>query len=1005
MRILRLHFKNIHSLRGEHTIDFTAEPLSSSGLFAITGPTGAGKSTILDVITLALFNKIPRFAAKGTESISKNDIEKTGSVMTHFTNDAYAEIEYETKKRIYRSTWRISRAKTGNLKDYEMKLATIPENIYEDLKKSEVPAENEKILGLKYDQFIRSILLSQGDFARLLKSDEKERAKLLEDITGSQIYRVIGKTIYEKAKIKEEEIRSLKQQSGMIPLLIESDLILKKDEILAHDQSVQGIQNEIQTIQLQIQKIEKIQSLESKLALSTSALTELEDKKTAFQTKEEQLQKHQQLDLYRGDITLWANEKDRLRSQNQQVEVLKTNQVKAIATLQSAMSQMSVLTHQDIHEINFMGEMKKFENLIIDFDARLGQLSAQGLSVRTRLNQALEKSEGETIDQLKALKNSEDQYKLTSKVLHQFNQQNSSYEGSDVNLKKAMQDLQQEIIILHNQITETKQAEDLLSENLQIAKKEAKLTHHVTEAKLQSAVYSDEIKSLKKNLELLVKQKEHYLMIANLEEYRNQLSEGEPCPLCGSPDHPYAVEKLISQVGQTEILLQNTTSELQQKEIIAEKLNTQLTIAETTINNLTIQKKSNESKIEKLNAKWGKESLPESQALEKEVESKHTMLESLKQEERFRTEKEIFSNLHIILAELTEVSKKYSKLRQDRLAQYKGSNIKDEADAIQNLFVSAKENLQTIQVTIANYSTLITASQDKIAGLDTYLTSIVQKLGYKDVNEALNQILDDQTLQSLLAAHENLKREQTELQTTHENLTVEFNQLKAEYPLVLQTDDLRKKIHDLNLEKDLLNQKTGALQNEIKMHEEQVSKHEKMQKQLMLLENEAAPLLTLNYLIGDATGNRYAKFAQNLSLKHLIHLANKRLIKLTDRYMLVVTDIEEDLKIQDLYQGNTNRSVKTLSGGETFIVSLALALSLADMASKNIKLECLFIDEGFGTLDAETLETALVTLEKLQSESNRTIGIISHVESLKERITTQIKVKKNNTGYSTIEVV
>ena len=381
------------------------------------------------------------------------------------------------------------------------------------------------------------------------------------------------------------------------------------------------------------------------------------------------------------------------------------------------------------------------------------------------------------------------------------------------------------------------------------------------------------------------------------------------------------------------------------------------------------------------------------------------MLESLKQEERFRTEKEIFSNLHIILAELTEVSKKYSKLRQDRLAQYKGSNIKDEADAIQNLFVSAKENLQTIQVTIANYSTLITASQDKIAGLDTYLTSIVQKLGYKDVNEALNQILDDQTLQSLLAAHENLKREQTELQTTHENLTVEFNQLKAEYPLVLQTDDLRKKIHDLNLEKDLLNQKTGALQNEIKMHEEQVSKHEKMQKQLMLLENEAASLLTLNYLIGDATGNRYAKFAQNLSLKHLIHLANKRLIKLTDRYMLVVTDIEEDLKIQDLYQGNTNRSVKTLSGGETFIVSLALALSLADMASKNIKLECLFIDEGFGTLDAETLETALVTLEKLQSESNRTIGIISHVESLKERITTQIKVKKNNTGYSTIEVV
>ena len=134
-------------------------------------------------------------------------------------------------------------------------------------------------------------------------------------------------------------------------------------------------------------------------------------------------------------------------------------------------------------------------------------------------------------------------------------------------------------------------------------------------------------------------------------------------------------------------------------------------------------------------------------------------------------------------------------------------------------------------------------------------------------------------------------------------------------------------------------------------------------------------------------------------------MANKRLSKLTDRYLLAYADIESDLTVSDLYQGSITRSVKTLSGGESFIVSLALALSLADMASKNVKLECLFIDEGFGTLDAETLETALETLEKLQSETSRTIGVISHVDSLKERISTQVRVQKNNLGHSVISVV
>jgi exonuclease SbcC len=125
---------------------------------------------------------------------------------------------------------------------------------------------------------------------------------------------------------------------------------------------------------------------------------------------------------------------------------------------------------------------------------------------------------------------------------------------------------------------------------------------------------------------------------------------------------------------------------------------------------------------------------------------------------------------------------------------------------------------------------------------------------------------------------------------------------------------------------------------------------------------------------------------------------------LSDRYLLNKPVGDGPLTVLDQYQGNIQRSVTTLSGGESFLISLALALSLSDMASKNVKLESLFIDEGFGTLDQDTLEIAMNTLEKLQTESQKTVGVISHVETLKERINVQIKLQKDAMGYSSILV-
>ena len=155
MKIHRLHFKNINSLRGEHTVDFDAAPLEGAGLFAITGPTGAGKSTLLDVISLALYSQIPRVSTG--RGVNKGLIEKTGLVLTENTTEAHAEVEFTCKAGRYISRWSIAKARTGNLKDHEMEVHDCQAGQLVDLKKSEVPQYIERLVGLTYEQFIRSI--------------------------------------------------------------------------------------------------------------------------------------------------------------------------------------------------------------------------------------------------------------------------------------------------------------------------------------------------------------------------------------------------------------------------------------------------------------------------------------------------------------------------------------------------------------------------------------------------------------------------------------------------------------------------------------------------------------------------------------------------------------------------------------------------------------------------------------------------------------------------------
>jgi exonuclease SbcC len=197
----------------------------------------------------------------------------------------------------------------------------------------------------------------------------------------------------------------------------------------------------------------------------------------------------------------------------------------------------------------------------------------------------------------------------------------------------------------------------------------------------------------------------------------------------------------------------------------------------------------------------------------------------------------------------------------------------------------------------------------------------------------------------------------------------------------------------------------GVFEERLRTDDAARKRRETSGAELQIAEAESLRWGRLKELIGSADGAKFSRFAQSLTLRQLIGLANLHLEVLSPRYRLIAASGDElDLRIVDLYQAGVDRPMESLSGGESFLASLALALGLSELASRHHPIDSLFIDEGFGTLDSETLEVALSALENLRSQG-KTIGLISHVDLLKERIAAQVRVIRGAGGTSQIQVV
>jgi len=424
------------------------------------------------------------------------------------------------------------------------------------------------------------------------------------------------------------------------------------------------------------------------------------------------------------------------------------------------------------------------------------------------------------------------------------------------------------------------------------------------------------------------------------------------------------------------------------------------------INNLQLQIKTykeNESNLKNLNH--------EISNVEKDVEHAVKLLKEKLDEELNLNTKLLQTN-----KDLSSISEKRKKIlplnittenkRIDlELLKTKASTLLDKSNTyLQDL----DKNLERVITTRKGILTLITNSNLEFANIDSSVNKAISESIFNTKEEVIAVLLDINEKENYLKIRSNINDRGVAIKTKEKSFNEISEELSTSKNVENTEEESKADFEELKLlEKDLIERKGNIIQqikkdNEIRNRNKQVFDEIDTQKNILKKWD------TLHKLLGGSKDS-FNTYVQRLTLERLIALANQHLYKLNKRYSLEMNKLfkageELNFSLVDHYQTDRLRPVDTTSGGEKFLISLALALGLSDLASNNVSIDSLFIDEGFGTLDPNMLETVISTLETLQTQG-KMIGVISHVENLKERISTQIQIHKNSNGVSTVEIV
>ena len=1153
MKPIKLKIKGLNSFIEEQTIDF--DKLTDRGFFGIFGPTGSGKSTILDGITLALYGNVSR---KSSNYINTNcdrlnvnfEFQISGAVVKRYSIDR----EFRRKN-------------DGSINSGKCKIVDITEKDKEEVLADGVKTINKKveeIIGLNLEDFTRTVVLPQGKFSEFLKLEGKDRRDMLERLFNLQQY---GDNLSRKlsAKISKEKTENsvlIGQLSGYNH--ISEDTLKEKEEILEEFKNNLGIlKSELEIIEKNYKENEEIWKLQLELA-------EYKNKEKILKEKEDEINKdiekiklgecgakvvpyikafentikefhenEMQLDKLKLSIdkvkeekekieNLWKNAKDnkenklpKLMIDEQKVKDAieekkliddiqnKINNLKSEVKEFEAKSQkyQSDLINIDTKIKSKNNEIKENEKIYdhLKIDENLKEKVQQGIIAEEKLENIkqilnkdkqkkafLEKENDETIINGKTLKD------VIGKVNKDLEENEKQYDY----LLKNVPGEQKDLVNLNQLIVENDQkwkSYDKSNHEIKASKDEIKaLNIEIIKKKEEGKKQEEELEKIKN------KQKE--IMRENLAHVlREELNEGEICPVCGSTHH------IKENIKMVEILdLNAIEDEIKNKENLIKDINNKVIQSETKVSNFNEKIKVNEEEIKKLGTEFKEKPI---EKLKAEFTNLQNALDNYTKE-KDRLEKSINnfkSEINIKNGEINEL-RAIVRTNQRQIGELE-KNIKDNTEELTNLesnsrllksetkvndFNKKNEEIKTIEKEreklfkiVKDNRKLVEGLENKKGEINIEISSIKEKLakdnadlaGYeKNKEEKLqsikNKVNDENDLESLLnIIQKNIKdinkefelaendknriekeftdyndkliaiiskdkdlSERKEDQEAQLEVAIDsegFNSLEEVKKNLIEKDEINKYKEKVDSYKNNLSKVSGTIEslmrkingkeltkenyeqikslkdekekkvnevneNKIKIDEELKHIKEKLEEQKDLLEQKKKlehRLALLSDLEKLFKGKKFVEFVATSKLQYVSIEASKRLKEITHGNYGLEVDENGRFIIRDYKNGGAKRDATTLSGGETFLASLALALALsAQIQLKGTApLELFFLDEGFGTLDDELLEVVMSSLETIHNEKLK-VGIISHVESIKNRVPVKLIITPAECG-------
>lgn len=1015
---VKLTIQGIYSYQKKQVIDFTK--FTQASIFGIFGAVGSGKSTILEAITFALYGKTDRLNLSGDN--------RNYNMMNLKSNELFIEFIFQSGEAEYMAVVKGRR----NSKQFD-DVKTLDRTAYKRIHAAWEPIgpdSIESIIGLSYENFKRTIIIPQGKFQEFLQLSNKERSQMMKELFNLDKFELFCKVVSLESRNNQQlqNIEGKIQQIGSIS----PEQLIEKEECLKVLKSEIEEKTREQLIQQQKEKeFGKLKELTDKIQSARAANLKLQEQEPEFRKLEIKIneyeycllkfktlldqQKQTGANVKRYDECIAQDEAQSNRIVQDLQELEKT-----FEPLKTAYTNREQLRHQ-ADELRKMDRILALSEAVKQLEIRISNGEKICKETEDRLN--LHKQEQDALMlMLKELRATIPDMTMLSAVKqwHTINQMLIQSKG---NLEKESEvigkDLESLIQSLKNLIQHFSASD--------IPEDQNKINGFLEKQK--EKLLSDAL--------ILEKELNHLQVQTALEEYAAGLENGKPCPLCGSISHPAilnsqnvaeALEKTIQKQEQ----IRNKISMIEQDQKKAGELLTRINMKNEQIGQVLQKSAENQENIASHLASftWDASFRNEEEvqkaftlaaklrdsiaAKEQEIEKKQALLDA-EEKNKLKSNSLLESLRHQLTASTTEITTLKDQLNILSFHSYENKNsesIRTEVEELtrkynetERMYLQMEQQMSalrkdqdTLQGRLEANRKSLQQEQTRLQQLNLQIEDSLRQSQYTDLSR-IEQILNQQLM---------IEQEKKRLETFRQALEVSSKQLeslKIEIGDQVYDESTHKQIQislqELGRELTGKNQDFGKLQNELTLLKDNLKMFSELKELSANLQARAENIRTLKQLF-KASG--FVNFISSVYLQDLCNSANERFYRLTRHRLSLEMTSDNNFLVRDFMNGGKTRSVKTLSGGQTFQAALSLALALADNiqelsgASQNF----FFLDEGFGSLDKESLEIVFDTLKALRKE-NRIVGVISHVEEMQQEIDAHLRITNDEEKGSLIE--